>query len=273
MLPSLALACAAHAGLIILISSSKAMMAAPAANPAIVSVPMIVVSMPAADAPPFATPAVVPLPTLATQTAPPEAGQTAATPAAAAPPPPAPSVPVPTRATAASEASISSALPARHTVASREPATHAFPRPFRAQAVPQPRAASLSAPAGGPQPSPAETPTGGTTRVAAMRQPAVAAAAEASFEGRLLQAVQAEARRSYPAAARMMGIAGQAAVRFEYRDGAVRVIGLSQSSGAPVLDRAALAAVQDAQYPPAPPELAGRTLVKLVHVKFELNPG
>jgi protein TonB len=100
---------------------------------------------------------------------------------------------------------------------------------------------------------------------------AAAAAAEASFEGRLLQAVQTEARRSYPASARLMGITGQAVVAFDYHDGAVRVTRLAQSSGSPILDRAAMAAVQDANYPPPPLELAGHILTKVVHVKFELN--
>ncbi len=96
-------------------------------------------------------------------------------------------------------------------------------------------------------------------------------AVEASFEGRLLQAVQAEAARRYPVAARLMGVTGQAVVAFEYRDGSVHVTGLMRASGFPALDRAALAAVQDASYPPPPAELAGRTLVKIVHVKFELT--
>jgi len=50
-------------------------------------------------------------------------------------------------------------------------------------------------------------------------------------------------------------------------------LGLTQTSGSPVLDRAALAAVRNASYPPPSGDLAGRTLVKVVHVKFELNAG
>lgn len=116
--------------------------------------------------------------------------------------------------------------------------------------------------------------TGDQGRPQASAKPAAlpgGSAAETSFEGRLLQAVQAEARRSYPAAARLMGSTGQAAVAFEYRDGSVRVTGLAQSSGFPMLDRAAMAAVQNASYPAPPAELTGRTLAKIVHVKFELT--
>ena len=141
-------------------------------------------------------------------------------------------------------------------------------RPALAQAVPA--APKLTA---SPAVEPV-APTGGEGPPQASAKPAAlpgGSAAEASFEGRLLQAVQAEARRSYPAAARLMGSTGQAAVAFEYRDGSVRVTGLAQSSGFPMLDRAAMAAVQNASYPPPPAELAGRMLAKIVHVKFELT--
>ena len=102
--------------------------------------------------------------------------------------------------------------------------------------------------------------------------PAATAAAAASFEARLLAAVQAEARRNYPASARMMGVTGQAVVSFDYRDGAVHVTGLVQTSGSPSLDHAAMDAVQHADYPQPPPALSGQTLSKRVHVRFELTP-
>ena len=159
--------------------------------------------------------------------------------------------------------------------AAKAPAPKAVPvKPMRqasrsAQASPHTEAShAADAPAGEaqpvgdvPKPMPAPAPR------------AAPAAVEASFTGRLLQAVQAEARRSYPPSARLMGTTGQAAVMFEYRDGAVHVTGLAQTSGSPVLDRAALSAVQNASYPPPPSELAGQTLVRLVHVKYELTPG
>ena len=112
-----------------------------------------------------------------------------------------------------------------------------------------------------------EAPSG----VASAASQAVASDAQASFEGRLLQIIQAEARRNYPAAARMMGMKGQAVISFEYHDGKVRVLGLVRSSGSPALDRAALAAVQNAAVPLPPAELAGKTLSDLVHVQYDLD--
>ena len=301
MLSRLAISCAAHLGLIVLISSSKAMMAAPVATPDIASVPMIVVSVPA-DALSFVTPAAVapatpasqPTATAARLADPPEtepspaapaaspspaesASQLQSTSAAAAPPPeiplattpvPAESAPEPVAAPASSEVSVPPVLSPHRPATVRDPATHTLAKLSHPHAVSRPRAALASAPAEDALPPR----TVETAKDAAPQLTVVSAAAEASFEGRLLQAVQAEAQRSYPAAARMMGVTGQAAVGFEYRDGTVRVTGLSQSSGSPMLDRAALAAVQDARYPAAPAALAGRTLAKLVHVRFELNP-
>jgi protein TonB len=159
-------------------------------------------------------------------------------------------------------------VPTQSAVPPREAAARRVAAPARPHVE---RSASAPAAAAPPRKTaPTQTPLG-EMKAPIAQAPVAAAAAEASFEGRLLQAVQAEARRSYPAAARLMGITGQATVGFDYRDGAVRVMGLTQSSGSPSLDRAALAAVQNASYPPPPAELAGRTLVKVVHVKFELN--
>ena len=88
----------------------------------------------------------------------------------------------------------------------------------------------------------------------------------------MVQAIQAEARRNYPAAARMMGVTGQAVVSFRFCDGAVAQVDVAHSSGSGVLDRAAVEAVQRASYPPTPKELAGKTLNDLVHVQYTLEP-
>lgn len=93
-----------------------------------------------------------------------------------------------------------------------------------------------------------------------------AADAEAALEARVRVAIQAATR--YPASARMMGLAGRARVMLDYRSGAVANPALAQSSGAPILDEAALAAVQSAHYPPAPPEIADRLLRLIVWVEF-----
>ncbi len=162
-----------------------------------------------------------------------------------------------------------------------EPPSHAAEKqaaPPRVKAPNHPRHPALaqSAPAQ-PKPAPAAGPVAPADVRGPLQAPARTSAlpsgdaAEASFEGRMLQAVQAEARRSYPAAARLMGATGQAAIAFEYRDGSVRVTSIAQSSGFPALDRAAVAAVQNASYPVPPAELVGRTLAKIVHVKFELT--
>ena len=96
--------------------------------------------------------------------------------------------------------------------------------------------------------------------------PARAADQEVVLEARIRDAVQAAVR--YPAAARMMGVTGRARVQLNYRDGAVDRPSLAQSSGTPMLDRAAISAAQVARYPATPPELTGRLLRLLVWVEF-----
>ncbi len=186
-------------------------------------------------------------------------------PSPAAPPEPAVAADPGTDAEAHPEPPVAAPEPPSH-VALRAPAARAKAVPFsRRHSAPAQRSAAL--PPAPPVP-PAEP-----ARLQAPVTPAaapVSSAAEASFEGRLLQAVQAEARRSYPAAARLMGTTGEAAIAFEYCDGRVRVTSLLQGSGSPALDRAATAAVQNASYPAPPAELAGRILAKVVHVKFEM---
>lgn len=92
---------------------------------------------------------------------------------------------------------------------------------------------------------------------------------EAAFEARIRDAVQAAVR--YPPAARMMGVTGRARVQFDYRSGAVAEPVLAQSSGTPMLDKAALAAARAAHYPPAPASIERRPLRLLVWVEFRLG--
>ncbi len=68
-----------------------------------------------------------------------------------------------------------------------------------------------------------------------------------------------------------MHLQGRAQIGFTFRDGAVRDIALTQTSQSGLLDRAALAAVRDASYPPAPRPLAGTALALLVWVNFDLT--
>jgi protein TonB len=90
--------------------------------------------------------------------------------------------------------------------------------------------------------------------------------AEDTLRGRIREAVQAAVR--CPAAARMMGLSGKAGVAFDYRDGAlIGGVQLSRSTGVPMLDAAALAAVRDAHYPNPPPEVASHVLRLLVWIE------
>ena len=66
-------------------------------------------------------------------------------------------------------------------------------------------------------------------------------------------------------------MAGRTRVAFEYHDGMVSDLRVVVSSGAGLLDRAALAAVRDAVYPKPQAALAGKTLSEQVWVTFNLN--
>jgi protein TonB len=90
--------------------------------------------------------------------------------------------------------------------------------------------------------------------------------AESSLEARIREAVQAAVQ--YPAAARLMSLRGRARVRLDYQDGAVDGVGLAQSAGNDLLDRAAIRAVQEARYPKPPSEIAGHLLRLVVWVDF-----
>lgn len=100
-------------------------------------------------------------------------------------------------------------------------------------------------------------------------QPAESPDVMASFDSEVRAAIETAVR--FPYAAQLMHQYGKARVAFDYRDGAVSDIRLVQSSGFPMLDPAALAAVRDAQYPPPPPEARGRVLHYEVWVRF--RPG
>lgn len=95
------------------------------------------------------------------------------------------------------------------------------------------------------------------------------AAATPSFEGELRAAIQAALR--YPEAARMAGMAGHTRVAFKYRDGTVTDVKVVISSGIGLLDRAALAAVRDANYPKPEAAWVGKTLSEQLWVTFNLD--
>jgi len=243
LLPGLAFASAVHVALLALVPGVGAPAAAPEPTP------VTLVSTPSPEPPPVA-PETAAEPPAPEPPIPPDAAETPPEPVAQAPEPVAEAPPTTSQAPPVAPAK------ARPVSTPRPPTTHPVAPVARPRVIPVPGVAATRPASDASSPPPAPP-----------------AAAEASFEAALLQAVQAEARRSYPAAARLMSLTGQAVVAFEYRDGAVHVTGLAQTSGSPLLDRAAMAAVQNASYPTLPDTLADRTLVKVVHVRFELTAG
>jgi protein TonB len=99
--------------------------------------------------------------------------------------------------------------------------------------------------------------------------PAAAQHADPSFESALRAAIQAALR--YPESARLAGMNGRVRVAFDYLDGRVSNVRLVASSGVGMLDRAALAAVHDANYPKPASALAGKTLSEQLWITFNLN--
>jgi protein TonB len=89
---------------------------------------------------------------------------------------------------------------------------------------------------------------------------------QSELEAHIRAAVQAAVH--YPPAARMMGLVGRARVLLTYRDGTAGGPAVVQTSGAQVLDEAALAAVRSAHYPPPPASIVGHAMRFLVWVEF-----
>ena len=69
----------------------------------------------------------------------------------------------------------------------------------------------------------------------------------------------------------MSGMTGRTRIAFRYRDASVFDASVMVSSGSALLDRAALAAVRNANYPRPRPALAGKTLSEQLWVTFTLN--
>jgi protein TonB len=156
------------------------------------------------------------------------------------------------------------AAPAQHVVRTARP-QHAAP----------PAPAPVPAPAPMPAPAPAAPlPSAVSTEAPPPAPPPVAAPAAPSgptpsFEGALRAAIQAALH--YPEAARMAGMSGRTRVAFHYRDGVVSDVTVVVSSGMAMLDRAALAAVRDANCPKPEPAFAGKTLSEQLWVNFNLQ--
>ena len=154
----------------------------------------------------------------------------------------------------------------------RQP-VHATPRPVPTPAPPPPPAPTPTAVAA-PPPAPDTRPAMPVAAVTPAPPPPAPAATDtgarrAAFEAQLRAAVQAAVH--YPAAAKLMRLHGKTLVAFDYQDRRVGQVRVAQSSDSGELDRAALAAVQGAEFPPPPAELAGRTLHFDVWVRFFLQ--
>ncbi len=107
-----------------------------------------------------------------------------------------------------------------------------------------------------------------------VEQPPPPAAAPAAPSAGELDLFQAEMRRAVqaaavnPASAELAHEAGVVRVRFVYEDGVASGITVIGSSGYPLLDQAAMQAVRNAQFPPQPPDFAGRADEVQVDVIF-----
>lgn len=88
----------------------------------------------------------------------------------------------------------------------------------------------------------------------------------AEYAAKVHAAVQAA--HFYPPAAVSLHFSGRVRVEFHLRDVAVSQIRLLVASGIGLIDRAALQAVQNAQYPEPPPELQGSDHTYQVWVEF-----
>jgi protein TonB len=131
------------------------------------------------------------------------------------------------------------------------------------------------------QPKPVKTeevakPTPTTAQNKAVTQPTHAEKPTQAAQGKPdINAVFREKIRSavqnaviYPAAARISHLIGDAQVWFMYRNGKVSSPKILTRSGSGMLDRAAIAAVSNAEYPMPTKDLADRDLAFEVWVKF-----
>jgi TonB family protein len=156
-------------------------------------------------------------------------------------------------------------MPATETITLRPPPRiHATASPARRVAAAAPPAPHRAAPAAAP---PRITPP----VIAAPAAPPPAAPDQdpawlAAFTSRVQAAVQAAA--VYPPAARAQHRQGRVRIRFDYVNGAAAAPAILVSSSQPILDRAALRAVQSAAYPSAP---VRARLQLLVWVDFKLE--
>jgi len=140
------------------------------------------------------------------------------------------------------------------------------------QPAPEPTPKVQAPPAPAPDTKPA-MPVAAPTPPAPPPPPAPAApdvaSIKATFEAELRSAIQAAVR--YPQAAKMMQLTGKTLVAFVFRDGTVSQVRVVTTSGADLLDHAALDAVRNAPYPATPKELQGKSMDFTIWVRFHLS--
>lgn len=146
-----------------------------------------------------------------------------------------------------------------------KPHPHPVPKP---KPVPKPPVKKVVPPK--PIPKPVATPPAVKAPPPPPPRPVAAPSASpdamALFEGQVNAAVQSALY--YPPAARMLNRQGRVRVAFDYRDGVASAIRVIQSSGFPLLDKAAIATVGKARYPEPPPALQHRLVHMTVWVQF-----
>ncbi|MBN2690660.1 MAG: energy transducer TonB [Burkholderiaceae bacterium] len=165
-----------------------------------------------------------------------------------------------------------------------KPVVKPLPKPIVHKAPPKPVQPPTPTPAPQPTPKveapPAPAPdTKPAMPVAAPTHPAPpsppappapdVASIKATFEAELRSAIQAAVR--YPQAAKMMQLTGKTLVGFDFRDGAISHLRVLTSSGADLLDHAALDAVRNAPYPTTPQALQGKSMAFTIWVRFHLS--
>lgn len=144
--------------------------------------------------------------------------------------------------------------------AQKIPAFHAIPT---AHAAPTTQTASTT-PA-----SMADIPAASTQQATTIPSQSAAQAANA-WQAQLGAWLQAH--KHYPEAARDMDEEGNVEIRFTVaQDGRVTAVSVVQGSGAPILDDAALAMLQDATVPALPPTMAQSAITITVELRYALD--
>jgi protein TonB len=170
-------------------------------------------------------------------------------------------------------ARVADATPARRPSQTVVPPSHApSPAPVPTttrQTAPSAPTAAQTAAATEATPTPTPTPAPTPATAPAPSHANANANANANFDAALRAAIQAALR--FPESARREGASGRTLVAFVYRDRTVSEIRVVTSSGMGLLDHAAVAAVRDAECPPPPRGMEGKSLPEQLWIDFRLD--